>query len=520
MRPDFALFPAIRVIQSPTRLRAARLPRALWMFALAFVGFCASAQTPPPLARISPDYCGIAVPTNIAPLNFKILEPGDRFEVRLRGVKGTPIEIKTGDPGIRIPAAPWRALLAANAGEWYSMEIRVREGASDWKTFQPVTNLVSKDPIDPWLAYRVIRPIYNIYINVDVYQRNLASFEKKPILSNNTFSNGCVNCHTFLDRDPNTMAIHIRGENTGNAMLLACGGSVAKVARTAGYMSWHPSGRAIAYATSKLSLVFHTTGETRDVFDDGSDIGLIRLDKNTVEFPPGLVRTNRAETWPSWSPDGHWLYYCSAPVLPVEREKEVRYDLMRVSFNIDTGAWGDPETLVPANQTGLSASQPRVSPDNRFVLFCLSKWGHFPIYQPSCDLYLYDISAHSVSRLDINSSEADTWHCWSSNGRWIVFSSKRMDGEFARPFFAWFDGAGGFTKPFVLPQEDPGFYDSFTRTINVPEFIKGPVPYSEEDLTGAILHPQKTLTPAVISGSADPGPSVGENSQAPAKVKY
>lgn len=83
--------------------------------------------------------------------------------------------------------------------------------------------------------------------------------------------------------------------------------------------------------------------------------------------------------------------------------------------------------------TGLSAAQPRVSPDGRFLVCCLADYGNFPIYQPSSDLYMLDVGARQSRRLEINSEAADTWHCWSSNGRWLVFSSKRRDGLFARP---------------------------------------------------------------------------------------
>jgi dipeptidyl aminopeptidase/acylaminoacyl peptidase len=192
-----------------------------------------------------------------------------------------------------------------------------------------------------------------------------------------------------------------------------------------GYTSWHPSGRLIAYSANKLSLFYHTVGETRDVYDAESNLGIYRVDQNRVVVPPAIARPDRQETWPSWSPDGKYLYFCSGPVLPLDRYREIRYDLVRIAYDIDKDAWGEVETLVSATKTGLSATQPRVSPDGRFLLFCMCQYGHFPIYHPDADLYLLSLATGKLSRLDINSSEADTWHCWSSNGRWIVFSSKR-----------------------------------------------------------------------------------------------
>jgi hypothetical protein len=101
--------------------------------------------------------------------------------------------------------------------------------------------------------------------------------------------------------------------------------------------------------------------------------------------------------------------------------------------------------------------------------------GHFPIYKPSSDLYLMTLETGAVEQLPINSDQGETYHSWGSNGRWFVFSSKRMDGLLARPHFAYFAQDGTIHKPFVLPQKDPTFYQSYLQTYNRPELITGPV---------------------------------------------
>jgi hypothetical protein len=216
-------------------------------------------------------------------------------------------------------------------------------------------------------------------------------------------------------------------------------------------------------------------------------------------MPPAIARPDRVETWPAWSPDGRFLYFCSAPKLKVEHFKQVRYDLMRVAYDIDQDRWGEPETVVAARDTALSAAEPRVSPDGRWLLFCLSPYGNFPAYSPGSDLYLLELPTRARRRLEINSDQADSWHCWSSNGRWIVFSSKRRDGLFTRPYFSHMDAAGNFSKPVLLPQRDPAFYDSFTRTYNLPELIAGPVTVTARALAHAALHPATSLKPTVIA---------------------
>lgn len=446
--------------------------------------------------RLRPDYVDVVFPPNIAPPNFVIEERGNAYRVTLHGQHGAPVSVASRNPQIQIPLRQWKGLLDANKNGNVFFDVSVRDTNGVWHQFQPVTNRVAPDPIDKTLVYRLLRPLYNFYAEMGIYQRDLEGFRQTPVLENRSFNNGCLNCHTFLNHRPDTFALHIRGQKGPQPMLLAFSNKVARVNKTAGYISWHPSGNLIAFSANKLSLFFHTIGETRDVFDADSDLAVYWVTSNAVVTPPAIAQPDRLETWPAWAPDGRYLYFCSAPKLRQERFRQVRYDLVRVRFDLEQNSWGKPETLIAAAETGLSAAQPRVSPDGRWLVFCLAKYGNFPIYQPSSDLYLLDLTTMKTRKLEINSDLADTWHCWSSNGRWLVFSSKRADGLFARPHFAYVDQTGRFSKPFVLPQKDPSFYDSCIHTFNVPEFVQGSPQASPDALARAVLRPQLVLTPA------------------------
>lgn len=446
--------------------------------------------------RLHPDYTGLVIPPNIAPLDFRIDEPGTAYGVRILGERGPAIELALPSSTVRIPAVAWRPLLTNNAGASLSVEVFARDERGAWRRFTPVVHQVATDPIDRTLVYRFLKPLYNYYAELGIYQRDLEGFAVKPVLENRDFGGRCLNCHTCLNRHPEQFALHIRGVSGAQPMLLARSNEVTRINQTAGYISWHPSGELIAYSVNQLSLFFHTIGETRDVFDAESNLGVYWVSSNVVANPPPIAKPERLETWPSWSPDGRHLYFCSAPKLRRERHRQVRYDLMRVSFDLARNAWGEPELMLSADATGLSAAQPRVSPDGRWLLFCLAKYGHFPVYQPNSDLYLMDLTTRLFHRLDINSDEADSWHGWSSNGRWVVFSSKRGNGLFARPHFSHVDAMGQFSKPFVLPQADPDFYDACVQTFNVPEFVMGPVEISPAQLARAVVAPRRVLTPA------------------------
>jgi hypothetical protein len=98
--------------------------------------------------------------------------------------------------------------------------------------------------------------------------------------------------------------------------------------------------------------------------------------------------------------------------------------------------------------------------------------------------------------MEINSTECESWHGWSSNSRWIVFSSKRGNPLFSRPYLAYVNESGQFSKPFLVPQRDPSFYDSYLKTYTIPTLATGPFLVDERKLVEAIKtanHPSLSM---------------------------
>lgn len=490
----------VRVLR-PAACRLARLG-LLTCLVTAVGRLQASAPPPPPdverveMPRIFPDYQGLVIPPNIAPLNFRIEGPGDAWRVRIAGVEGAPVELESRSSAIEIPMRPWQRLLEANRGRSLRVDIAHRLRGGPWRAYATVTNTVALEPIDSHLVYRLLRPAYSLYGELGIYQRNLEAFQETPVLENRDFDHGCVNCHTFNQNRPETMALHIRLKGTGNPMLLVRSNEVVQVAKTAGYLAWHPNGELLAYSSNRFRLFYHTTGETRDVFDLDSDLGIYRLADNTLVVPPVLAQPNRLENWPAWSPDGRYLYYSSAPKLRFERYDRIRYDLLRAAYDPDQDTWGEAEVLVAAADLQKSVNEPRVSPDGRWVLCCVLPYGNFPPYQAASDLYVLDLTTRRFRPVEeINSDQCDSYPCWSSNGRWLVFNSKRIDGLFSRPHFSYVDEQGRFSKPWVLPQQDPCFYDACIKNYNRPELVTGPVPVGPRDLVRGLFQPNTLLKP-------------------------
>lgn len=468
------------------------------------------ASAVPRWPRLRPDYSGIIVPPNIAPLNFSIREEGTRFLVRVASEAGAPLEIVSRSPKISIPAGRWQALLNVNRGQDLRFDIYVEQG-NQWRRYRTIVNRIAEQEIDAYLAYRLIHPVHNKWREVAVYQRDLTTFRESVVLDGTSFGTGCVNCHSFANNDPGRMLIGVRSEEFGHGAILVNEGQVKKIGTKFGYTAWHPSGRLAVYSINRVWQFFHAAGaEVRDVMDVDAGLAYYLIGAENVKIVPRAADKKRLETYPAWSPDGRYLYYCSAPILwksgdpvPPPQYAEVKYDLMRISYDPAADRWGDPELVLSSQQTGLSILQPRISPDGRFLLFCMCRYGAFPVYQPSSDLYLMDLRSGDYRKLEVNSEFSESWHSWSSNSRWIAFSSKSRGGLFTRCYLSFVDETGKAHKPFILPQRDPEIYDSLLKTISVPELITGPVPVTAEVLSQAVVS-EKAITVDAISGASKP----------------
>jgi hypothetical protein len=447
---------------------------------------------------IEPDYSGIIIPPNIAPLNFRIKEAGSWYCVKIHGPMAPSIEIEGNSPVIRIPLNEWKKFLMANKGNSYQVEIALKDTAGNMIRFSPILNRISEDSIDSYLAYRRLGPLYTLWKRMGIYQRCLESFDESPIMINRLTQDNCMNCHNFLNNKSDRWLLHLRG-GPGTAMLLIDGKSTHKIDTKTefngpvAYPAWHPSGNLAVFSANKLLLFFHSIGEPRDVLDRASDLVVYDIPTNVMTTTSQIANPDRMENWPAWSPDGRYLYFSSAPKLETFEEpsgqdlsySEINYNLMRISYDEETGTWGELELVLAGSKVGGSINQPRISPDGQFVLFTVSLYGNFPIYSSSADLYLLDLSSGEVKKLELNSESTESFHSWSSNGRWIVFSSKRTDSLFARPYFAYVDENGNASKPFILPQKNPEYYDTCLETFNVPEFILEPIRISAKRLAAA-----------------------------------
>ncbi|MBR5019302.1 MAG: PD40 domain-containing protein [Bacteroidales bacterium] len=449
------------------------------------------------LPAIWPDYVGVTVPASIAPLDFTL--PGAvALDVLLTAPDGTMLR-SSGKSSTCFPEKGWKTLLQRSTGDSLTVTVSGLYGGA-WRRFDPFGIYVSKDEIDYGLTYRLIEPGYQIYSHMGVYERELGSFRQRPLLENTQFD-GCVNCHASRPQDPGTWTLHIRGSH--GATLLRLNGEIqaynTKTDSTLGfcvYPYWHPSGRYLAYSTNNTRQGFHMQADKLiEVFDLDSDIQIYDLEKNELITAPQVKRPEIWETFPVFSPDGRTLYYTAAVKVEIPGElPQSKYNLMKVSFDPETGVIGeDVALLVDAAAEGKSLCFPRPSYDGRYLMYTLCDYGTFPIWHHEADLWLLDLETGERRPIDeVNSADTDSFHNWSSNSRWFVFSSRRDDGLFTCLYIAHFDENGRAGKPFLLPQRDPkNYYEDLFRSYNVPEFVTGPVPLDRIRAQKAINSPDR-----------------------------
>ncbi len=489
----------------------------LLAFALLLLSSCANHPDVPSSSKaistlppIFPDYCDVTVPCNIAPLNFML--PIDKYESCVARLTTPDGRQQTYGSGVKVQMDEdeWRDMLTTSKGKSIKVEVWGQQ-EGEWLSFSPFEIRVAEQPIDEYLSYRLIEPSYVAWTYMEIAQRNLTSFEETQIFNNEITMNDnsigqCINCHSYQNYKTDNMLFHVRLANAGT--VIVNDGKVSRVNLKRDYTisggvypSWHPTAKLIAFSTNRTRQAFHTQNPNKiEVYDEASDLILYDVTTDSVSVvseDPDLL-----EVYPTWSPDGKYLYYCKSVPLPEEmRDKDIRsfypniqYNLYRRTFDVATHVFGDEELVYDAASEDKSATLPRVSPDGRYLLFARGQYGCFHIRHADGDIFCMPLDQVSdtihaeahPSFLDLSglNSEgfADSYPSWSSNGHWMMCSSRRGDGNFSRIYISYFDN-GKVEKAFMLPQEDPEQNTFRLQCYNRPEFMVEPVKISVDEFS-------------------------------------
>lgn len=444
---------------------------------------------------IFPDYNGVTIPADIAPMNFAMDDDNAEWmDVVVKGSKGG--EVHVNGEYVDFDMDEWHELLAANVGGDLTFSVCALISGR-WTQYRDFQMHVSQYAIEDFgITYRRIAPGYEVGGFIGIYQRDLHSFDEYAILEESAVPGQCMNCHTANRGSAEQYLIHVRGEKGGT--YIAHGDDNAwyttktdSTKANFGYSYWHPSGDYIATSVNSIHQSFFVDKEHRiEVYDTMSDALVYDVRTKELLLCP-LLQTADWETYPVFSADGKTIYYCTSPPcnMPAEYDK-AKYSLCKIAFNPADGTYGQSvDTLLNAIEMDKSFTFPRPSYDGKWLMYNVSDFGNFPVNHKEADLWIMDLATGKTHPLDtVNSDDAEAFHNWSTNSHWFVFSSRRDDGMYNLAYLSSIDAKGNATKPFLLPQRNPRrYYRESLDSFNCPDFTKDKVDFDAHSASRDVL---------------------------------
>lgn len=234
-------------------------------------------------------------------------------------------------------------------------------------------------------------------------------------------------------------------------------------------------GRRIADRLYNGSFTFFGFGQV--FFPTRGVLAWYSRDSRTLRALPGADDPDYVHTSAFWSPDGKYLIFSRAkakdPFAPGQpqakyandpNETQMQYDLYRIPFN--DGKGGKAERVLGASENGMSNNFPKVSPDGKWIVFVRNKNGL--LMRPDSQLYIVPFEGGVERRLNCNLKTMNSWHSFSPNGRWLVFSSK-TPSYYTQMYLTHIDENGNDSPAILIENATAS-----NRAVNIPEFANIP----------------------------------------------
>ncbi len=324
----------------------------------------------------------------------------------------------------------------------------------------------------------------------------------------------CGNCHSF-SADGTILGMDIDYANDKGSYAVATVGARMTLDKDA-MITWSDYRREDGDPTFGLLSQVSPDGryvvstvKDRSVFVATDDLAFSQLffpfkgilavyDRRTGQFQalPGADDERFVQSNPAWSPDGQTIVFARSPAYELKKllgknkvllsadecdvflkkGEKFRFDLYRIPFNAGRG--GTPELVAGGSNNGVSNYFPRFSPDGRWIVFCRAD--SFMLLQPDSQLYIIPAAGGEARRLSCNTRRMNSWHSWSPNGKWLVFSSKAYS-IYTQLMLTHIDQQGRSTPPVVLSR-----FTAPERAANIPEFVNAK-PDAIRSITAAFL---------------------------------
>ncbi len=365
-----------------------------------------------------------------------------------------------------------------------------------------VTLATSTDPVDAPIFFRdVPLPFIHAFENPKSIRWRLGEVtSNQPPKTLLTDMKVCGNCHSFT-ADGKTLAMDVDyGNDKGSYVIAEI--KPTTVLSQKDVISWSnykrdegdltfgllsqisPDGRHVI-STVKDRSVFLPTEDlhySQRFFPIKGILAVYDRQAKTFASLPGGNDPAWVQSNPNWSPDGKTILFSRATahelkalkehdkvLLQREEAKEffeggrtLRFDICRVGFN--RGQGGKAELIPGASANNKSNYFPRFSPDGKWIVFCQAN--SFMLLRPDSTLYIMPATGGKSRKMRCNlDGKMNSWHSFSPNGRWLVFSSKAR-GPYTQLWLTHIDPDGNDTPAVLLEH----FTDA-DRAANIPEFV-------------------------------------------------
>ncbi len=406
----------------------------------------------------------------------------------------------------------WAAIKKHSSGRNSAVTIIGIDGTNHSVTKSRISFTTSEDPVDGEIFYRdvplmpaegrkgIVQPLApSLLYLINWRIRDIAKPESRLLMHD---LHTCGNCHSF-STDGKTMGMDVDGPGNDKGLYAIVPVQQHMSIRNQDTIKWNTDmqvGKSRVGFMSQVSpdgqYVLSTfSGPDQDIpssyfvnnFKDYRFLQVFYPTRGILAWYsratgrrlplPGADDPRYVQTDGVWSPDGKWVVFARADAkdsdpagltLPLHandpNEIQIQYSLYRVPFN--GGLGGNAEPILGASNTGLSTNFPKVSPDGRWIAFVKNRNGQ--LMRPDSELYLVPFNGGVARRMNCNTSQMNSWHSFSPNGRWLVFSSKSRS-PYTQMFLTHIDANGNDSPPIYIDNSTAS-----NRAVNIPEFVKVP----------------------------------------------
>ena len=145
----------------------------------------------------------------------------------------------------------------------------------------------------------------------------------------------------------------------------------------------------------------------------------------------------------------------------INRKKGFKFNVYSVPWN--NGKGGTPTPIAGASDNNMSNYFARYSPDGKWIVFCEAS--NFMLLQADSKLYIMPAKGGKPRLMNCNTNEMNSWHSFSPNSKWMVFSTKYF-GPYTQLFLTHIDENGKDSPPVWLEQLTVDM-----KAANIPEFV-------------------------------------------------